>query len=130
MAAPGSQRNLAPAVTTIIANEVWHQRPCTLFMAVMDGAGAAQHVMPMFSGFLDDIEISDSEGQATTVSLSIESNNRELSRSNGRTRSDSDQRRVSAGDGFFKHAANAATDSSIYWGRKGPQYPVSNAVKR
>ena len=116
--------NLQNAVTTIVANEAWSQRPCTLFLAFLDDAGDVQHVQARFSGYLDDVEISDAADDLCTLTLSIESTSRELNRSSGRTRSDADQRRVSATDGFFKHAANAATDSDIYWGRKGPQFPA------
>ena len=122
--------NLASAVTTVIAGEVWHQRPCTISLAVMDDAGNAQHVMTRFAGFLDDIEIVDSDENLATLTMTIESNNRELNRVSGRMRSDSDQRLVLSTDGFFKHAANAAVDSQIFWGRKGPQYPVSTRGKR
>jgi hypothetical protein len=116
---------LSNDVVTIVATEAWHQRPCTLFLAFMDDAGNAQHVMARCAGFLDDVTISDADGDKCILTLTIESNNRELNRSNGRTRSDADQRRTLSTDGFFKHAANAAADSAIYWGRKGPQYPTS-----
>lgn len=116
--------HLLPAVAGILDDDDWHQRPCTLFLAFLNDAGGVQHVMARFSGFLDTAEITDAADDLCTLSISIESNARELSRANGRTRNDADQRRVSATDGFFKHAANAASDTSIYWGRKGPQYPA------
>lgn len=115
---------LSTAVTTIIANETWHQRPAVLYCAFLDDAGAVQHAVARFAGFLDDLSISDASGDVCTVSMSIESNNRELNRSTGDTRSDASQRRRLSSDGFFKHAANAAVDSNIYWGRKGPQFPA------
>lgn len=115
--------NLAPAVTGIIQNEIWHQRACVLSVAFLDDAGEVLHVMDRFAGFLDDVEISDADQDFCTLTLNIESNNRELNRSNGRTRGDGDQRNVSATDGFFKHTAAAASDANIYWGRKGPQRP-------
>ena len=124
-----SVSNLSNSVSVIIANENWHQRPCTAFVAFLDTAGAVQHVQAVFSGFLDDVQLTDSTDDLCTLTMTIESNSRELNRSNGRTRSDADQRRVSATDGFFKHAANAATDSSIYWGRSGPHYPSKAVVK-
>lgn len=119
-----SVTNLLSAITTVIAGEDWHQRPCTLYVAFMNADGSALHVEPFFSGFLDDASISDAAGDLNTLGLFIESNNRELNRATGRTRSDADQRRVAATDGFFKHAANANADTDIYWGRKGPQSPT------
>jgi hypothetical protein len=119
--------NLSSAVSAVLAGETWHQRPCVLFIAFMNDAGAVAHVMPWFSGFLDDASLSDAADDLAALSIFIESNNRELNRSSGRTRSDADQRRVSAGDGFFKHAANANSDTDIYWGRKGPQSPAKSS---
>lgn len=115
--------NLLPAVTTVIASEDWHQRPATLLMAIMDEAGNAQHVMEQFSGFCDGVELRSAADDTVTVEISIESNNRELNRSNGRTRSDADQRRVLVSDGFFKHAAAANADANITWGTRGTQQP-------
>ena len=116
--------NLSNQVTTVIANEQWHQRPCTLFVAFLDDAGNVQHVMTRFSGMLDEVEIADAADGQCTLTLSIESNSRELNRASGDTRSDASQRRRLSTDGFFKHAAYAAADTDIYWGRKGPQYPA------
>lgn len=115
--------HLLPAITTVIANEIWHQRPATLYLAILDDAQAVQHVIPRFSGFLDEIEISDAADDLIKLTMTIESNNRELSRSSGAVRSDASQRRRSATDGFFKHAAAANADANIYWGRGGPQKP-------
>lgn len=116
--------HLLSAVTTVIAGEDWHQRACTLYVAFMNDDGSVLHVEPFFSGFLDDASISDAANDLNTLGLFIESNNRELNRATGRTRSDADQRRVAATDGFFKHAANANADTDIFWGRKGPQSPT------
>jgi hypothetical protein len=116
--------NLMPTVATVIAGVEWHQRPCVIYLAFLDDAGSVIHVLPWFAGFLDDASLADAAGDLAALSLFIESNNRELNRSSGRTRNDADQRRVSATDGFFKHAANANADTDIYWGRKGPQSPA------
>ncbi len=121
--------NLLPAVAGFLDNDDWHQRPATLFLAFLDEAQAVQHVMARFSGFLDTAETEDAADGLCVLTFSIESNARELDRESGDTRSDASQRQRSATDGFFKHAANAASDASIYWGRKGPQYPTK-AAKR
>ncbi len=115
--------NLLSAVAEVLSGEDWHQRPATLYISFMNDDGSVLHVEPFFSGFLDDASLSDAAGELNTLGLFIESNNRELNRATGRTRSDADQRRVAATDGFFKHAANANADTEIYWGRKGPQSP-------
>lgn len=115
---------LQSAVTSILDGVAWHQRPVTVYLAFLSDAGAIIHSVARFSGFLDSIAIQDSKDGLATIEALIESNNRELNRSSGRVRSDADQRGVSSGDGFFKYATAANTDTQIAWGRKGPQYPV------
>lgn len=115
---------LLPAVTGILDGVDWHQRPVTVYLAFLNEAGEVLHVLPRFSGFMDAISIQDSTDGLSSIELMVESNNRELSRSSGRVRSDGDQRAVDPSDGFFKFATAASVDSQITWGRKGPQYPV------
>lgn len=121
---------LQPAGVTLISNEAWHQRPCTLFVAFLNDAREVQHVQAAFAGFLDTAVLTDAADDLSTITLTIESNARELSRSNGDIRADASQRRRGANDGFFKHTANANADSQIYWGRKGPQYPSKAVIRR
>lgn len=115
---------LQNAATTMIASGEWHQRATTLYVAFLNDADEVIHVEQRFSGFFDDLEAADVAGGLATLRASIENNNRELNRSTGDARSDGSQRRRSATDGFFKHAAYAAADTEIYWGRKGPQFPA------
>jgi len=115
---------LLSAVTGLFEGVSWSQRPAVLSLAFLNDAGAVIHVLPRFSGFLDRMTISDAADGLCDVTVEIESNNRGLYRSSTRLRSDNDQRRVSASDGFFKYATAAATDTEIPWGRKGAQYPV------
>lgn len=115
---------LQSAVTSVLDGIDWHQRPATLYLAFLKDDGSVLHTLPRFSGFLDAITIQDSANGLATIEAMIESNNRELSRSAGRTRSDADQRMIDGEDGFFKYATAANTDVEISWGRGGPQYPV------
>lgn len=115
---------LLPSINSVLGGVDWHQRPATIYLAFLDDAGGVVHAMASFSGFLDTIATQDQAGGTSTLEATIESNNRELSRSYGRVRSDADQRSVSASDGFFKYTTAANTDVSINWGRKGEQYPV------
>lgn len=112
---------LSSAVTTIIAGEIWHQRPAYLIQTFVDDAGAVVESITRFAGFLDDLELTDADGDTRVVTLHLESNNRELSRSTDRVRSDPDQRRVSSGDTFFAQAASSNANAQIYWGSKGVQ---------
>lgn len=115
---------LLPAITEIVEGVGWHQRPAVLSLAFVNDASEVIHVLPRFSGFLDHVTIADAADGLSEISVEIESNNRGLYRSSTRVRSDNDQRRVSASDGFFKYATAAAIDAQIPWGRKGEQYPV------
>lgn len=119
--------NLLSAVTEVLANEDWHQRPCVLSVAFLNDDGTVLFVDPVFSGFLDDATLSDASDDLNTLGLVIESSNRELNRSSGATRNDAGQRKRSITDGFFKHAATANADTEIYWGRKGPQSPTRSS---
>lgn len=112
---------LSSDVGSILDGIAWHQRPVVISKAFLDPAGDVFYVLPRFAGFLDNLRIQDEADGTARMLLSIESNNRELSRSTDRTRGDSDQRLVDADDGFFKHTSSSAVDSNIYWGRKGPQ---------
>lgn len=116
---------LVSQVASLISTTAWHQRPVTVFVAFLDDAGNVQHLLVKFSGFLDAVSLSSAKDGLNVVAMSVESNNRELSRSRGRVRSDSDQRQVGgSGDGFFKHTAAANSNVDITWGRAGPQRPV------
>lgn len=116
--------NLDPAVQGVIDGQVWHQRPVTIYLVWLDDSGQVLHILPRFSGFLDSIKYADRADGPATLAMSIESNNRELSRSGSRTRSDADQRQVGgATDSFFAHVAAVAVNTNIYWGRSGPHSP-------
>lgn len=116
---------LDPNVSALIENEAWHQRPVVIFRAFMSDAGTVLDVRAAFAGFLDEVTVSDAAGGMASITLAIESNNRELNRSSGRMRSDNDQRMHGGEtDGFFKYATATAVDANIYWGRKGPTSPV------
>lgn len=115
---------LQTAVTSVLDGVAWHQRPATVYLAFLNDAETVVHAMPSFSGFLDVLTVQDAADANATIEAILESNNRELSRSYGRVRSDADQRSVSTGDGFFKYVTAANTDVEINWGRSGAQYPV------
>lgn len=116
---------LDPNVAGLIETKNWHQRAVIIYRALMSDAGTVLDARAAFAGFLDEVRVTDAAEAMAAVILSIESNNRELNRSSGRMRSDPDQRaHGNASDGFFKYATAAATDTDIYWGRKGPTSPV------
>lgn len=114
---------LSAELNALLQEHAWHQRPATLFRAFLDDTGVVVHVEPVFAGYMDHASIADVADGAARVTLRIESNARELNRSIGRSRSDSDQRSVDSGDEFFAYVGVVASKQEIYWGRKGPQSP-------
>lgn len=112
---------LSSDITTIIAGEDWRQRPAYLIQAFVDDAGAVVETITRFAGFVDDADLVDAADDTRVLTIHLESNNRELSLSTDRVRSDADQRRVSSGDTFFQQAASSNANTQIYWGRKGSQ---------
>lgn len=123
---------LASNAQSLIDNENWHQRPCSVFIAFLDDADAIIHTMVRYSGFLDSCPFVDNTDEdsglagTSTLKATVENSNRALDLATGRVRSDSDQRSVGGStDGFGKYitAANSKA-GEIVWGRKGPQSPV------
>lgn len=113
---------LDPDALSLVAPGEWHQRPAVVMLAYLDDGEVIAHVEPVFSGFIDMASQSDAADATATLVVTLESNNRELDRSSGRTYSDADQRsHGGASDGFLKHVAASNADSEIYWGQKGPQ---------
>lgn len=118
---------LLPTVAQMLEGGEWHQRPAVISIAVIDLAGNIVHVIPRFSGFLDEAPLAGQADEPRVLAAKIESNNRGLYRESSRISSDSDQRQVpgAASDGFFKYCnASEVAEASIPWGRKGEQYPV------
>lgn len=116
---------LSSEARAVIDNENWHQRPATVLIAFLDDSGVVIYTLPRYSGFLDSCQFVDQADGTSVLHVIIENNNRELDRSTGRIRSDSDQRSVGGStDGFCKYVATANSNTDIYWGRKGPQSPV------
>lgn len=117
---------LLPVVQQMLSGGEWHQRPAVLSIAFLNLAGEVVGVIPRFSGFLDDAPVTDAADDLVIVQAKVESNNRGLSRSSNRTRSDNDQRQVpgASNDGIYKYTGAVAVDVNIPWGRKGEQYPV------
>lgn len=112
---------LDPDVLTLVDDAEWYQRPAIIYDVYLNESGTVMHVEAVFAGFLDTVVRSDAADETATIELSIESSNRELDRSSGRTYSDADQRAVGgADDGFLKHLVASTANTDIYWGRSTP----------
>lgn len=104
-------------VVALIDAQPWHQQPILIQRAVIaTDTPAVIHVMPEFSGALDQMFWREQTDGTSTLVFRCESASRELSRQGVRTRSDADQRERDASDGIFKFAASAV-NTSIDWGR-------------
>lgn len=73
--------------------------------------------VPRFSGFVDEAPVSTPpEGEEGQITLTCASHTQDLTRASTAKRSDADQRRRSATDGFFRHAATVGS-WKITWGQ-------------
>lgn len=73
--------------------------------------------VPRFSGFVDEAPMNTpAEGGEGGIELVCASHTQDLTRSSSAKRSDADQRRRSATDGFFRHAATVG-QWKITWGQ-------------
>ena len=73
--------------------------------------------VPRFSGFVDEAPLTTpAEGGEGSIELICASHTQDLTRSSSAKRSDADQRRRSATDGFFRHAATVG-QWTITWGQ-------------
>jgi hypothetical protein len=117
---------LSSEARALVDNENWHQRSASVFIAFLDDAGAVQHTMVRYSGFLDSCQVVDQADGLSLIHVIIENSNRALDLSTGRVRSDADQRSVGGStDGFGKYITSANSQAGeITWGRKGPHSPV------
>lgn len=115
-------------VTALIDGAEWHQRPVTITRAIVaTDAPTVLHLMPEFSGFLDQMFWRETQGGTSEMRFRAESASREFNRAGARTRSSSDQRERDASDGFFDFAASAIS-TQIDWGRT-PEMPGSKKSK-
>jgi hypothetical protein len=70
-------------------------------------------------GRIDTVETEEVIGGPAAINASVESAARGLGRSGARMRADSDQRLISATDGYFKFTGYAP-EKMLYWGGKKP----------
>lgn len=115
-------------VTNLIDGAQWHQRPITITRAIVaTEAPTVLHLMPEFSGFLDQMFWRETQGGTSEMRFRAESASREFNLAGARTRASSDQRQRDASDGFFDFAASAIS-TQIDWGRT-PEMPGAKQKK-
>jgi len=115
-------------VASLIDGAEWHQRPIVVTRAIIaTETPTVLHLMPEFSGFLDQMFWKETPGGTSEMRFRAESASREFSLAGARTRSSSDQRQRDSDDGFFDFAASAIT-TQIDWGRT-PEVPGQKKSK-
>lgn len=109
---------LTPAILMQIENEDYRDRPVTVMDAHFHpDTGALLQVEIVARGYLDVISHGTDPETGFKLTAQCEGRQLDYSRKNGRYRSVADQKRRSAGDKFFEHAAKAGR-LEVFWGRK------------
>jgi hypothetical protein len=109
--------DLTPDVLATIEAEDYRDRPVTVSDAYFHpDTGALIYVQKMMRGYIDTIDHIDTVESGYTIIANGESRSLDYTRKNGRKRSDQDQRRRSATDGFFLQAAMRGREE-VLWGR-------------
>lgn len=119
---------LTPDVLSTIEDEDYKNRPVTIYNGFFDAQtrtllGGAPVVI--WEGEVDTITHRQARGDYHLVT-SLESRSRDYTRKGARLRGNKDQQNLFAGDGFLKHADNAAT-SKEYFGQGTPSTAQSGA---
>ncbi|WP_454914978.1 DUF2163 domain-containing protein [Xanthobacter sediminis] len=109
--------DLTPDVLASIESESYHGRPVILRRAyIHPDSRALVSVERIWRGYVDQVSHSYTIGGEAVLEVSCESRARDNTRRGYRTYADTDQRRIDADDGSFRHAATASKQT-IYWGR-------------
>jgi len=116
--AESSDDGLTPEILIQIEEEDYRDRP----VVVMDAhfhpdTGELVQVETVARGYLDVIHHETDPDSGFRLTAQCEGRQLDYSRKNGRYRSVADQRRRSANDKIFAHAAKAGREE-VFWGRK------------
>lgn len=111
----GIDPDIAPAMHA----EPYRGKPAILHWLIFDASGINYlGVLDMFRGKVDQAPITETVGGQSIITLKLEGPLLDLGRSNGRTRSDQDQRQIGGpDDGGMKHVAVAGV-TTLTWGQK------------
>lgn len=110
--------DLTPAVLQTIEAEDYRDRPVTIYDAYFHpDTGALLHVQTMKRGYVDTIDHIDTIESGYTIVANCESRAIDYTRTNGRKRSDVDQRRRSSTDKWFQQSSLRGRET-IYWGQE------------
>lgn len=120
--------DLTPDVLQTIENEDYRDRPVTIYDAYFHpDTGALLYVQAMKRGYVDTIDHVDTQSAGYSIQANCESRAIDYTRTNGRKRSDKDQRRRSANDGWFQNAATRGREK-VFWGQLDTNLVVGAVV--
>ncbi|EJF91688.1 DUF2163 domain-containing protein [Bartonella tamiae] len=106
---------LTPEVLATMDNEIWHQRPVTIYEAFFDpDSYELLFVEPLYRGLLDTLEFQD--GSETKLIATCESRALDNSREGYRMRSMNDQHLINSGDNFYSFAESTGK-TVVPWGQ-------------
>ncbi|WP_273523942.1 hypothetical protein [Rhodosalinus sediminis] len=111
---------IADGAETLIRTYDARRAPVELHRGFLDPATMrlAAPAVPRFMGFVDEAPVeTPAEGGEGAIRLTCTGHPQELVRSASAKRSDADQRRRNATDGFYRHAATVSS-WKIFWGQK------------
>lgn len=123
--------DLTPDILATIENEVYHQKPVTIYTAYFDpDTSALMSVEIEYRGYIDQIVHKWTAAGEAVIEGHFESKFRDLSRSGYRVRSDADQKRLLSNDNSLRHVSTVASER-ILFGRTQQQAPsVAAPVKK
>lgn len=110
------EQGLTPDLLASIENEIYHQRPVTIYIFIFDpDTRALVNVYRHYAGFLDKLDHVEDEGSSYLVA-NLESRSRGNTKTGYRMRSTTDQKSILSGDEFFQNAASVGVFKRP-WGR-------------
>lgn len=114
MAPPPEYANTASWFRDILTRDMNNRRATIYELILQEDTGAPLHADKMFAGPIDRTPLDPKKPE---LAIRIRSNRQALQWSNGRTRSDADQRRIAATDGSLRHVGDvAARKGKMPWG--------------
>lgn len=119
---------LEPALATALVGAPYRNRPATLWRLIFDVHGTTLIDAPrFFVGRIEAIDEVETIGGTSAVEVSLEGSARDLSRTGGRLRSDTDQRLLGGPDDASFRATSIAGERTLSWGALPPT-PVSSGL--
>lgn len=107
-----SLSGVAASLVSLALQEPYQRRKCRVLFGTVDVSAFVE----VFSGQLNTMQIEDS-GEASTISVLVDSKLVELERSSNRRYTSESQKARYSGDTFFDYVS-AIQDAEIVWGRK------------